>query len=89
MYGAFYGFSVMPFGVTPDTRFFFPSSRHTEALAKISRDCSACHMADDKGRRPELGVLDHRAHLRGALCGAVLLALSAVAHARRVAAASR
>jgi hypothetical protein len=29
---------------------FFFHSRHTEALAKINRDCSACHMADEKGR---------------------------------------
>jgi len=35
LYGAFYGFTLMPFGVTPDTRFFFPSSRHTEALASL------------------------------------------------------
>ena len=28
----------------------FFHSRHTEALAKISRDCSACHLADEKGR---------------------------------------
>ena len=35
MYAAFYGFTLMPFGVTPDTRFFFPSSRHTEALASL------------------------------------------------------
>ena len=32
----------------PPVRFFH--SRHTEALAKISRDCSACHGPDDKGR---------------------------------------
>lgn len=32
----------------PPVAFFH--SRHTEALAKISRDCSACHMADEKGR---------------------------------------
>lgn len=25
-------------------------SRHTEALAKINRDCNVCHMADEKGR---------------------------------------
>ena len=35
LYAAFYGFTLMPFGVTPDTRFFFPSSRHTEALASL------------------------------------------------------
>jgi hypothetical protein len=32
----------------PPVAFFH--SRHTEALAKINRDCSACHMADEKGR---------------------------------------
>ena len=32
----------------PPVAFFH--SRHTEALAKINRDCSACHLADDKGR---------------------------------------
>ena len=32
----------------PPVAFFH--SRHTEALAKISRDCSACHLADGKGR---------------------------------------
>ena len=32
----------------PPVAFFH--SRHTEALAKISRDCSVCHLADDKGR---------------------------------------
>ncbi|MGA6926380.1 MAG: cytochrome c3 family protein [Desulfosarcina sp.] len=28
----------------------FFHSRHTEALARIDRDCSACHLADEKGR---------------------------------------
>ena len=28
----------------------FFHSRHTEALARINRDCSVCHMADEKGR---------------------------------------
>ncbi len=32
----------------PPVAFFH--SRHTEALAKINRDCSVCHMADEKGR---------------------------------------
>ena len=32
----------------PPVAFFH--SRHTEALARINRDCSACHMADEKGR---------------------------------------
>ncbi len=32
----------------PPVAFFH--SRHTEALARINRDCSTCHMADDKGR---------------------------------------
>ncbi|HSO18782.1 MAG TPA: cytochrome c3 family protein, partial [Desulfosarcina sp.] len=32
----------------PPVAFFH--SRHTEALAKINRDCSTCHLADDKGR---------------------------------------
>jgi general secretion pathway protein A len=35
VYATFYGFTLMPFGVTPDTRFFFPSSRHSEALASL------------------------------------------------------
>ena len=32
----------------PPVAFFH--SRHTEALARINRDCNACHMADEKGR---------------------------------------
>ena len=32
----------------PPVMFFH--SRHTEALAKINRDCSVCHGADEKGR---------------------------------------
>lgn len=28
----------------------FFHSRHTEALARIDRDCSTCHLADEKGR---------------------------------------
>lgn len=35
MYKTFYGFTLMPFNVTPDTRFFFPSARHSEALASL------------------------------------------------------
>ena len=35
MYATYYGFQLMPFGVTPDTRFFFPSNRHSEALASL------------------------------------------------------
>lgn len=35
VYQTFYGFTMMPFSVTPDTRFFFPSARHSEALASL------------------------------------------------------
>jgi len=32
MYEDFYGLKEKPFGVTPDTKFFFPSEKHLEAL---------------------------------------------------------
>ena len=32
MYEAFFGFKEKPFSVTPDTKFFFPSEKHEEAL---------------------------------------------------------
>jgi general secretion pathway protein A len=32
MYETFYKFSEKPFNTTPDSKFFFPSSKHTEAL---------------------------------------------------------
>ena len=32
MYESFYGFKERPFNVTPDTRYFFPSAKHREAL---------------------------------------------------------
>ena len=35
MYEEFYGFKERPFSVTPDARFFFPSSKHTEALDSL------------------------------------------------------
>lgn len=35
MYEKFYGFSEKPFNTTPDSRFFFPSSKHTEALNSL------------------------------------------------------
>lgn len=35
MYEKFYGFSEKPFNTTPDSKFFFPSSRHTEALNNL------------------------------------------------------
>ncbi|MFH1354831.1 MAG: AAA family ATPase, partial [Candidatus Omnitrophota bacterium] len=35
MYEKFYGFSEKPFNVTPDSRFFFPSVKHTEALNSL------------------------------------------------------
>lgn len=35
MYKKFYGFSEKPFTTTPDSRFFFPSSKHTEALSSL------------------------------------------------------
>ena len=41
----------------PPVAFFH--SRHTEALAKINRDCNACHMADEKGRlSPKVQTVD-------------------------------
>ena len=35
MYEAFYGYKERPFNVTPDARFFFPSTKHREALDSI------------------------------------------------------
>ncbi len=32
MYEKFYGFTERPFNTTPDSKFFFPSAKHTEAL---------------------------------------------------------
>ena len=35
MYEKFYGFSEKPFSVTPDTKYFFPSEKHKEALDSL------------------------------------------------------
>lgn len=35
MYETFYGLKEKPFSVTPDSRFFFPSEKHTEALDSL------------------------------------------------------
>lgn len=35
MYEKFYGFNDKPFNVTPNSKFFFPSPRHTEALNSL------------------------------------------------------
>lgn len=35
MYEKFYGFNEKPFSVTPDTKFFFPSEKHREALDSL------------------------------------------------------
>ncbi|MBP7087863.1 MAG: AAA family ATPase [Candidatus Omnitrophica bacterium] len=35
MYETFYGLREKPFSVTPDSRFFFPSEKHTEALDSL------------------------------------------------------
>ncbi|MFH1190868.1 MAG: AAA family ATPase [Candidatus Omnitrophota bacterium] len=35
MYKKFYGFSEKPFNTTPDSKFFFPSAKHTEALGSL------------------------------------------------------
>lgn len=35
MYEKFYGFSEKPFNTTPDSKFFFASSKHTEALNSL------------------------------------------------------
>lgn len=35
MYEKFYGFSEKPFNTTPDSKFFFPSVKHTEALNSL------------------------------------------------------
>ncbi|MGH7078286.1 MAG: IS21-like element helper ATPase IstB [Acetobacteraceae bacterium] len=36
MYAEFYGFSEMPFRLTPDSRFFFESREHTRALSHLT-----------------------------------------------------
>lgn len=35
MYEKFYGFTEKPFNTTPDAKFFFPSTKHTEALNSL------------------------------------------------------
>ena len=35
MYEKFYGFSEKPFNTTPDSKFFFPSEKHSEALNSL------------------------------------------------------
>ena len=35
MYQEYFDFNKMPFNTTPDSRFFFPSSKHAEALASL------------------------------------------------------
>jgi general secretion pathway protein A len=35
MYEKFYGFTEKPFNTTPDSKFFFPSAKHTEALNSL------------------------------------------------------
>lgn len=35
MYEKFYAFSEKPFNTTPDSKFFFPSAKHTEALSSL------------------------------------------------------
>ncbi|MCR4336420.1 MAG: AAA family ATPase [Candidatus Omnitrophica bacterium] len=35
MYNKFYGFSETPFNLTPNSRFFFASNKHTEALSTL------------------------------------------------------
>lgn len=35
MYEKFYGFSEKPFNITPDSKFFFPSAKHAEALNSL------------------------------------------------------
>ena len=35
MYETFYKFSEKPFNITPDSKFFFPSTKHTEALNNL------------------------------------------------------
>jgi general secretion pathway protein A len=35
MYESFYGLKENPFGVTPNSKFFFPSEKHTEALNSL------------------------------------------------------
>ncbi|MEK6715298.1 MAG: AAA family ATPase [Candidatus Omnitrophota bacterium] len=35
MYEKFYGFKEKPFNITPDPKFFFPSSKHSEALDSL------------------------------------------------------
>ena len=35
MYDKFYGFTSMPFNLTPDSEFFFPSQKHEEAISRL------------------------------------------------------
>ena len=35
MYEQFFGFTEKPFTTTPDSRFFFPSEKHSEALNSL------------------------------------------------------
>ena len=35
MYNKFYGFKESPFNLTPNSRFFFASHKHTEALDSL------------------------------------------------------
>jgi len=35
MYEKFYGFKEKPFNITPDSRFFYPSPKHSEALDRL------------------------------------------------------
>ena len=41
MYEAFFGLAESPFSITPDPRYLFPSSRHTEALGHLFYGVSA------------------------------------------------
>lgn len=41
MYEAFFGLAEAPFSITPDPRYLFPSSRHTEALGHLFYGVSA------------------------------------------------
>ncbi len=41
MYEAFFGLAEPPFSITPDPRYLFPSSRHTEALGHLFYGVSA------------------------------------------------
>lgn len=35
MYCSFFGFRTEPFGISPDSRFFFSSAQHVEATASL------------------------------------------------------